>query len=142
MDSSEGIAEGFAPEAIAIPPYLERHYWWAYVRPWGIWAFDRQWVVNLLLYGHYEKLRDAALAEFAGNFSGRTLQISCCYGDLTPRLAARIAETRGRLDVVDVLPQQLENALRKVGDIPQAHFNRMDAEALDFPAGSFDNVLL
>ncbi|HTW36050.1 MAG TPA: rhodoquinone biosynthesis methyltransferase RquA [Rhizomicrobium sp.] len=127
---------------VAIPPYLSNRYWWAYMKPWAVWIFDRQWVVNVLLYGHYAKLRDAAFAEFASTLSGRTLQISCCYGDFTPRLTAQIEKARGRIDVVDILPVQLENVQRKIGNAPCAHFHRMDAEALKFPDSSFENVLV
>lgn len=141
-DLTDGVSKIRPGGVAAIPPYLAKHYWWAYVQPWAVRIFDHQWVVSILLYGHYAKLRDVAFAEFARNMSGRTLQISCCYGDLTPRLAARIAEAQGRIDIVDVVPVQLENTRRKIGDVPHAQLHRMDAEALKFPDASFDNVLL
>ena len=139
---TDRISDEFPESAAAIPAYLSNHYWWAYMRPWAVWIFDRQWVVNVLLYGHYAKLRDAAFAEFASNLSGRTLQISCCYGDLTPRMTSLVGEAHGRIDVVDIVPVQIENTQRKIGGAPHAHCHRMDAEALKFPDSSFDNVLL
>ncbi len=125
-----------------VPDYLEQHYWWAYVRPWAVRFFERQWLINLILYGNYAKLRDAALAEFEGDLSGRTLKISCCYGNLIPRIAARVAQAGGELDVVDILPVQLENARRKTGENPSVHFQQMNAAELDFPDRSFHRVLL
>ena len=126
----------------AIPEYLEKYYWWAYVRPWAVRLFERQWLIYLILYGNYVKLRDVALAEFEGNLSGRTLQISCCYGSLIPHIASRVAREGGRFDVVDILPVQLENARRKTAENKSVFFQQMNATALSFPDHSFDTVLL
>jgi ubiquinone/menaquinone biosynthesis C-methylase UbiE len=104
--------------------------------------FDRPWLINLILYGNYEKLRDATLAEFEHNLSGRTLKVSCCYGSLTPELARRIERAGGRFDLIDVVPLQLENAQRQIGEGSTARLERMDATALDFLDASFDNVLV
>ena len=127
---------------LAIPAYLEKYYWWAYVRPWAVRVFERQWLINLILYGNYKKLQEAALAEFESGLSGRTLKISCCYGSLTPAIAARVAHAGGTFDLVDITPAQLENARRKVGKNPAVTMHRMNATALEFPDHSFDNVLL
>ena len=53
--------EHFAPPAVAVPEYLERHYWWAYVRPNAVRVFERPWLVDLILWGNYRRLCDAAL---------------------------------------------------------------------------------
>ncbi|MGZ8403904.1 MAG: hypothetical protein ACXWVR_11770, partial [Rhodoplanes sp.] len=90
--------------AVAIPPYLSKHYWWAYIDPRAIRFFDRQWIINLILWGNYARLRDAALAAMGEAMPGRTLQVACAYGDLTPHLCQRVSESGGRLDVVDVVP--------------------------------------
>ena len=47
----------------AIPAYLHETYWWAYVHPSAVRLFERQWLVNLILWGNFAKLRDAALAQ-------------------------------------------------------------------------------
>lgn len=47
--------------APAVPAYLERTYSWAYVRPQAIRFWDRPWLINFILWGNYERLRDAAL---------------------------------------------------------------------------------
>ena len=72
----------------AIPQYLHDTYWWAYVHPNAVRLFERQWLVNLILWGNFARLRDATLAELGGELAGRTLQVACVYGDFTPRLAA------------------------------------------------------
>src|SRR5450755_2975114 len=96
------------PRALAIPHYLRQAYWWAYVHPRAVRLFERQWLVNLILWGNFRRLSDAALASLGNRLEGRTLQVACVYGDLTGRLAQRVAPG-GRLDVVDVLPIQLRN---------------------------------
>lgn len=99
-----------------VPAYLADTYWWAYVHPRAVYLFERQWLVNLILWGNFARLRDAALEALGDCSTGRTLQIACVYGDLTARLARRA----GSLDVVDVLPVQLENLARKL-QIGRAH---------------------
>jgi ubiquinone/menaquinone biosynthesis C-methylase UbiE len=106
-------AEPAPPPGIAIPDYLLRTYWWAYVHPRAVRLFERQWLVNLILWGQFGRLRDAALDALGPDYDGHTLQIACVYGDLTQRLASRCAG-RGTLDVVDVLPIQLWNLARKL----------------------------
>src|SRR5215468_7390840 len=100
-------------QAAVIPDYLHETYWWAYVHPRAIRLFERQWLVNLILWGNFAKLRDAALEALGTSLPGRTLQVACVYGDFTPRLASRVADG-GSLDVVDVLPLQLANLRRKL----------------------------
>ena len=48
--------------AAAVPEYLNETYWWAYVHPKAVDFFERQWLVNLILWGNFGRLRDAALA--------------------------------------------------------------------------------
>lgn len=125
-----------------VPPYLEDVYWWAYVRPWAVRLLDRPWLINLYLYGWYRKLKEATLEEFGASIPGRTLQVSCCYGELTPSLAARIMQSGGKLDVIDILPIQLGNLRRKLPEGSPVTMHTMDAASLDFPPHTFDRVLL
>jgi ubiquinone/menaquinone biosynthesis C-methylase UbiE len=138
---------------VAIPRYLAETYWWAYLHPRALYLFERQWVVNLILWGNFNRLRDAALAALGGDLHGRTLQVSCAYGDLTTRMAARLA--RGaQLHVVDVLRIQLENLARKlpVGllcrrsheghDTPAVELIHGDSAALTLQSASYDRALL
>ena len=36
----------------SIPPYLEQHYWWAYVHPKAVQVFEREWLVNQIGRAH------------------------------------------------------------------------------------------
>ena len=49
-----------AVPAHPIPRYLESVYWWAYVHPRAVDVFEREWLVNAILFGHYARLRDLA----------------------------------------------------------------------------------
>ena len=49
--------------AVPVPKYLQETYWWAYTHPNAVRVFERQWLVNLILWGNFARLRDAALAE-------------------------------------------------------------------------------
>ncbi len=133
---------GYLSGDAEIPAYLEKIYWWTYVRPWAIRFFERQWLVNAILFGNYVKLRDGALDALGATLPGKTLQIACVYGDMTNRLYDRVRAGDGRLDVVDVLPGQIENLRRKLP--PSAHVNGMvmDSAALKAPDGRYDRAIL
>lgn len=124
------------------PDYLDDYYWWAYVEPRAVRFFERDWLINLILCGNYKPLGTAALAALGDDLDGKTLQISCCYGKLTPNLAEKVAKKGGALDVIDVMPVQLENLAAKLKPDTPARLNRMDARALGFADGQFDHVLL
>jgi len=124
-----------------LPEYLRRHYWWAYLHPWGVRLFERRWLVNLILWGHFGRLRDAVLDELGPNFAGRLLQVACVYGDLTEGLRRCLA-VDGRLDVVDVAPIQLDNLARKSKGDPRLRLHRQDAADLRFADGGHDAAVV
>ena len=130
-----------AGEAVAVPGYLREAYWWAYVHPSSVRLFERQWLVNLILWGNFARLRDAALAALGEPLEGSTLQIACVYGDLTQRLAQRVAPG-GKLDVVDVLAVQLDNLARKLPPHAAVGLIHGDSTRLDIASGSYDRALL
>ncbi len=120
----------------AIPAYLEDHYWWAYLRPASLKVFDHTLVVSAILWGKYSGLKKAALAEISRG--QRVLQAACVYGDLSPHLA-RLVGGDGRLDVIDIVPLQVDNCRRKLEDFPHAAARLADAAA---PGdGPYDAVL-
>ncbi len=129
------------PDPPAVPGYLQRAYWWAYVHPNAVRAFERAWLVNLILFGNYARLRDAAVAELGDPVRGRTLQVACVYGDLTARVLGRL-DPQARLDVVDVLPGQLANLARKLPADPRVTLLQGDSAALPCADASYDQVLL
>jgi ubiquinone/menaquinone biosynthesis C-methylase UbiE len=130
-----------AKATLPVPAYLEEFYWWAYVHPWAVRTFERDWLVNLILFGNYARLRDAALAEVGYPATGRTLQVACVYGDLTVRLSKQIAED-GALDVVDVMPIQLQNLARKLARGSRTRLLHRDSTALGIPDATYDQVLI
>ena len=127
--------------AIDVPGYLAKTYWWAYVHPRAVRLFERQWLVNLILWGNFGRLRDLALDALGKRLTGRTLQIACVYGDLSARLRARLTPA-GSLDVVDVLKVQLENLARKLPGDPRVGLIQGDSAALEIDAASYDQALL
>lgn len=124
-----------------IPDYLQETYWWAYLHPKAVSFFERQWLVNLILWGNFSSLRDAALDEIGAEFTGRSLQVACVYGDFSQRAASRLDEN-GCLDIVDVAPVQLENVKKKVDEFSNVHLHHQDSADLDFEDDAFDNVIL
>jgi SAM-dependent methyltransferase len=110
-----------------VPGYLERHYWWAYLRPASIAIFDHPAVVSAILWGNYRRLSDKSLARIPKR--ARVLQLACVYGDLSARLADRIGPS-GRLDIVDAAAIQVANVDRKLAHFPWAHARQGDAAEL------------
>lgn len=124
-----------------LPDYLEKNYWWAYLHPAAVRFFDRQWMVNLILWGNFKRLRDLALAELDTPIDQNVLQIACVYGDFTPRLLTALAPG-GTLDVVDVAPIQIDNLRAKLQPDAPVRLHRQDASCLHFPDESFEAVVL
>ena len=97
--------------------------------------------MNLILWGNFARLREVALDALGQDLEGRTLQIACVYGDLTPRLLARLAPD-ARLDVVDILPIQLQNLAAKLPDPSAATLICGDSAALPCESAHYDRALL
>jgi len=97
--------------------------------------------VNLILWGNYKRLCDAVLHGYGRHLHGITLQIACAYGNLTPRLAENMG-TDGSLQVIDILPIQLNNLARKLPQDSTVILHCMDSTALKFPDQRFDRALL
>lgn len=129
------------PSAVPMPGYLEETYWWAYTHPKAVRIFERQWLVNLILWGNYRKLREAAFEELPRTISGRVLQVACVYGDFTAMLAKRLGPD-GRADVIDVAPVQLDNLTHKIKAHPQVAVLHQDSSALSYADSTFDQVLI
>ena len=124
-----------------VPGYLLDNYWWAYVHPRAVWFWDREWLINLILFGNLARLRDAALDEIGRCIPGRTLEIACVYGDFSVKLAERIAPG-GSLDIVDVLHVQLQNVRRKLPAAAPVTVRHGDSTALGYSDATFDQVIV
>lgn len=126
---------------VPLPDYLQQTYWWAYLHPAAVRTFERQWLVNLILWGNFARLRDAALDEIGASVKGKVLQVACVYGNFTERLAQRL-EPSARLDVVDVAPVQLENLKAKLDDVSRVALHHQDSTNLRFADASYDCVVV
>lgn len=126
---------------LPVPGYLQEVYWWAYVHPRAVSVFERPWLVNLILFGNYGRLRDAALADLGSPLRGHTLQVACVYGDLTSRLRQGLAPD-ARLDVVDILPIQLSNLATKLPRDERVALLQGNSAALACPDACYDQILL
>ena len=124
-----------------VPTYLEQTYWWAYVHPRAVHFFEREWLVNLILFGNYRRLRDKALHALGHPIEGRTLQVACVYGNLTAKLIQQMT-AEAMLDVVDILPIQLQNLATKIKPDPRVSLIRNDSSSLEFADASHDQALL
>jgi ubiquinone/menaquinone biosynthesis C-methylase UbiE len=120
---------------------LQTTYWWAYLHPRAVHIFERQWLVNLILWGNFARLRDAALQEMGDVITGRVLQVACVYGDFTEHLVRRLGPT-GSLDVVDVAPIQINNLRKKLTNPEHVTASLQDSTALQFADGSRDAVVV
>jgi len=124
----------------AIPEYLARHYWWAYLWKVGVWFFDHQKIINLILFGKYKVLVQRCMYALARKEPGRVLQLSCVYGNLTRHLYDSL---RDDLHVADIADIQLKATVEKIPAPKQrCYFERMNAECLGFQDHSFDTVLV
>jgi ubiquinone/menaquinone biosynthesis C-methylase UbiE len=130
---------------VVVPDYLEKTYWWAYTHPNAVRVFERQWLVNLILWGNFAKLRDLALDALTPHTGGRILQVACVYGNFTQSLARRM-HGAGSLTVVDVAPVQITNLHAKLRHeqvpLERIHIAQQDATALQFATASQDATVL
>ena len=140
-DAAPPARAALSAPSLPIPRYLEQVYWWAYVHPKAVHLFEREWLVNAILFGNYGRLRDAALARLGKTIQGATLQVACVYGDLTVRLQRRLAADAG-LDVIDILPIQLKNLGKKLVADERVALLHGDSSSLACPDASYDQVLL
>jgi ubiquinone/menaquinone biosynthesis C-methylase UbiE len=125
-----------------IPEYLQDTYWWAYLHPKSFYFFEREWVVNLILWGNMRKLTDAVLDEMNVGPHSRALQVACVYGDFSNKLARHLGTTGSRLELVDVADIQLKNAKQKLAENQNVGFHHQDSTSLSFPAESFEQTVV
>jgi SAM-dependent methyltransferase len=118
-----------------VPDYLAKTYTWAYLRPSSVRLLDRPSVVNTILWGNYNRLLRAALAEMRPG--QRVYQPACVYGSFSRQIAEFLGAD-GHLDVADVAPVQVENCRRKLSDCKNAQVHLRDAA--DQGPGGYDTV--
>jgi len=145
-----GINENIIPEAEhlaplvppSIPDYLQDTYWWAYLHPKSFWFFEREWVVNLILWGNMKKLTNAVLDAMELQLNSSVLQVACVYGDFSNRLASHLGQTQSRLSVVDVAPIQIQNIEKKLSAHDNVSVHHQDSTCMSFPDVHFDETVV
>lgn len=125
-----------------IPEYLQDTYWWAYLHPKSFYFFEREWVVNLILWGNMRRLTQAVLDELPAAEKSRVLQVACVYGDFSNRVAEHLGKSGSRLDIVDVAPIQVENIKKKIARHANVGVHHQDSTSMSFPADSFDQTVV
>ncbi len=125
-----------------VPDYLQDTYWWAYLHPKSFYFFEREWVVNLILWGNMKRLTQAVIHEIDVAPASRVLQVACVYGDFSNRVADHLGRSDSRLDIVDVAPIQIENVRKKLAARDNADFHLQDSTAMSFSEGSFDQTVV
>ncbi len=141
-DHSEGAIESVIPMPPAIPDYLQDTYWWAYLHPRSFWFFEREWVVNLILWGNMKRLTEAVLSGMELQPHSSVLQVACVYGDFSNRLAFHLEQTRSRLSVLDVAPIQLRNVEKKLDGQNNVAVHHQDSTNMSFPNDSFEETVV
>ncbi len=137
----QGAEPSAAGAAVTIPDYLEKTYWWAYLHPNAVRIFERQWLVNLILWGNFVRLRNVALHELGEVVQGKVLQVACVYGNFTEHLVRRLGP-QASLDVIDVAPIQISNLKDKLKSSTQVTVSRQDSTDLHFEDASRDAVVV
>jgi len=125
-----------------IPDYLQDTYWWAYLHPKSFYFFEREWVVNLILWGNMKKLTNAVLDEMDLKPQSSVLQVACVYGDFSNRLASHLDKMQSRLGVVDVAPIQIENVKKKLKGHDNVSVHHQDSTCMSFPNDSFEETVV
>ena len=123
-----------------VPMYQARHYRWAYQWSAAVWFFDHQPIINAILFGQYRKLMRTTLARLRNTPNETILQLTCVYGELTPKLIETVSPLQ--LHITDVAMIQLELANSKAPGENVLLAVRMDAEQLAYRDDSFSTVVL
>lgn len=134
--SKTPVSDPTVEASVAIPNYLEEIYTWAYINPRNVRFLDHRWVVDTILWGNNGRLQRALFSELKPGW--HVLQACCVYGDLSPNLVQFLGPA-GRLDIIDVVPIQVENCRRKLGDNARVSVRRADAAAPG--GGPYDAVV-
>lgn len=124
----------------SVPVYLARHYWWAYLWRPAVRFFDHQFIINLILFGQYRKLMRTTLDKLPDASEDKILQLTCVYGELTPKIVE--AANTSRLHITDVAPVQLDLAKSKMNGSNALLATRMNAEQLGYKDDCFSAVVL
>jgi ubiquinone/menaquinone biosynthesis C-methylase UbiE len=142
VSASTSVSASVSAPAPEIPAYLQDTYWWAYLHPRSFYFFERDWVVNLILWGNMKRLTETVLEEMSVKPHSRVLQVACVYGDFSNRVAEHLGKSNSSLDIVDVAPIQVDNIKKKIADHDNVGVHHQDSTSMAFPAESFDQTVI
>jgi len=140
--SKEARLTAVAATPPPVPGYLQETYWWAYLHPKSFWFFEREWVVNLILWGNMKRLTESVLTELAVEPNSRVLQVACVYGDFSNRVSRHLGRSGSRLEIIDVADVQLANLRRKLDGCTNVGIHHQDSTQLTFPQAAFDQTVV
>ncbi len=120
---------------LKIPDYLKDTYHWAYVNPKTVFLLDRTFIVWAILWGNSGRLMRTAFKEITSG--EKVLQAAYVYGDFSFKLAQHVGE-KGQLDVIDILPIQVENCKKRLKGI--THASVRQADAAEAGGGIYDTI--
>jgi len=126
----------------SIPDYLQDTYWWAYIHPKSVWFFEREWLVNLILWGNMRRLTNVVLDEMQLKPHSSVLQVACVYGNFSRLLATHLDKSQSRLSIVDVAPVQISNAKKKLAGQNNVSVHHQDSTDMAFADGSFEETVV
>ncbi len=112
----------------ALPDYLTKHYYWAYLNPKNVKWLDQEWLVNLILWGQARRLRYRVLEQI--KTGDHVLQAAHVYGKLIPELAQKVGQ-EGKLDIFDVAQVQVDLCQKKIANFSQASVALANAESVN-----------
>jgi len=132
----------------ALPKYLAKHYWWAYLSPIGAKFFDYPFIVNRILWGQYDKISQDTVNLFSTpELSERKQQkvagISCAYGEFFPKLIQN--KNIEQLFLFDIAPIQIQQMQKKISSQlikNKCQFFLSNAEQIALASKSVDSAIL
>ena len=151
VDYSPGELESQDSEPVAslngalpatIPDYLQDTYWWAYLHPRAVKFWEREWLVNAILWGQMNRLTAEVIKELDLDERSNLLQIACVYGAFSSHLCQHTAASESKLHLVDIAPVQLANARKKLSAYDNVSYHLQDSSELRFPDDSFEQSVL
>ena len=130
------------PASPQIPDYLQETYWWAYLHPKALKFFEREWMVNLILWGNMDRLTQAVIGDLEVGPGSKVLQVACVYGDFSNKLARHLEKSDSRLEIVDVAQIQIDNVREKLSANGNVGLHHQDSTAMSFPDASYEETVV
>lgn len=131
-----------AAETVPIPGYLQDTYWWAYLHPKAVRFWEREWLVNAILWGQMDRLTGSVIEELDLVPGSNFLQIACVYGAFSRCLGEHAAKRDSKLHVLDIAPIQLANARRKLSGFRGVSYHLQDSSEMRFADDCFEHSVL